>query len=66
MVLFPTLGKITQGKIMITHDFIPQYQTLLVKITHGKITQGKISQGKLTHEDYPWYCTPNLDYIRKG
>ena len=51
---------------IITHGIIPQYQTLLGKITQGRITQGKIMQGKITQEDYPWYFTPMSDYIGKG
>ena len=48
MVLFPTSGKITQGKITITHDFIPKCQTLLVKLSRVKLPRVK-SLRKIAH-----------------
>ena len=75
MVLYPRIGlnwdrlpkvrlprvKLPKGKSL---SILPQFRTLLGKITQGKITQDKITQGGITQDfpplGYPGY--PGPDY----
>ena len=64
MVLYPRIGlnwdrlpkvrlprvKLPKGKSL---SILPQFRTLLGKITQGKITQDKITQGGITQDFFP-------------